>query len=185
MVIITLSHSIKSDINTDIKGVRIAVREMYKNSENQIYDWGIKKESSLDGVVAPNTGSSHGVSSEDSFNRNSLDGVVQPQNGNSHGVSSEVPDNNISLKTQNINTPPGNSIENISTEIPEFKTGIDSENINGYNKNNSDGCTNNGYNPNDNGRNIRSLTVNGGTATAPKTSLRPLLPLAFPLPPSP
>ena len=56
-------------IGEQIVGVRIAVRDMVKPSESQIYNWGIKKDTSLDGVGhGVNTRSPHGVSSDVSNN---------------------------------------------------------------------------------------------------------------------
>ena len=48
----------------DVVGVRIAIRDMVKQGESQIYNWGIKKDTSLDGVQPVVIDSSHGISSD-------------------------------------------------------------------------------------------------------------------------
>ncbi len=56
-------------IGKDIVGVRIAVRDMASPAESQIYNWGIKKDTSLDGVGrGANARISHDVSSDASSN---------------------------------------------------------------------------------------------------------------------
>ncbi len=49
-------------------GVRIAVRDVINPSESQIYNWGIKKDTSLDGEGRGNNRISHDVSSDASTN---------------------------------------------------------------------------------------------------------------------
>lgn len=59
-------------IGDDIVGVRIAIRDVIQGTqrlpESQIYNWGIKKDTSLDGVRPVVSDSTHGVSSDVSNN---------------------------------------------------------------------------------------------------------------------
>ena len=91
-------------IGDDIVGVRIAVRDLIKQGESQIYNWGIKKDTSLDGVR------------DDSLNR-------KP-----HDVSSDASINIIPEESQNVNRenkPTKRSelhhsiVENIKTKFTE------------------------------------------------------------------
>ena len=52
------------EIGTEIVGVRIAVRDLVNPCESQIYNWGIKKDTSLDGMGrGTNNRISQGISS--------------------------------------------------------------------------------------------------------------------------
>lgn len=51
-------------IGEETVGVRIAVRDLAKQNESQIYNWGIKKDTSLDGVRDDKNRKSHGISSD-------------------------------------------------------------------------------------------------------------------------
>ncbi len=72
-------------IGEETVGVRIAVRDLAKQGESQIYNWGIKKDVSLDGVGDDlKNRKSNDVSSDTSFN------PTIPQNGS--GVNNNIPD---------------------------------------------------------------------------------------------
>nr|DAW74964.1 MAG TPA: Large polyvalent protein-associated domain 3 [Caudoviricetes sp.] len=83
-------------IGDSVVGVRIAIRDLYKPEENQIYNWGIKKEATLDGAGhLPNGSNSSGISSDASS-------ITIPQN------ESEV--NNNSAEKESIGVQPGSWI---------------------------------------------------------------------------
>ncbi|MBR4017466.1 MAG: hypothetical protein IKK11_06610, partial [Oscillospiraceae bacterium] len=86
-------------IGDEIVGVRIAVRDMVKGTdgatpESQIYNWGIKKDASLDGVQPVVSNSSHDVSSDASTGASLVGGSHDPRAASS-GVSSDASINNI------------------------------------------------------------------------------------------
>ena len=86
-------------------GVRIAVRDLAKQGESQIYNWGIKKDASLGGVGRGiNNRISHGASSDASADT-SLDGVRDDlDNRKPYGISSNVSNNNIPQTVPGVNT---------------------------------------------------------------------------------
>ena len=103
-------------IGEDIVGVRIAVRDIAEGQEHlpesQIYNWNIKKDTSLGGVQPVVSDSSHDASSDVSADT-SLDGVGRgTDNRISHGVSSDVSNNSISQKADFDNTFSKNNNEN-------------------------------------------------------------------------
>ena len=56
-------------IGENVVGVRVAVRDMMTPSESQIYNWGIKKDTSLDGIGrGTDDRISYGISSDVSSN---------------------------------------------------------------------------------------------------------------------
>ena len=89
-------------IGEEIVGVRIAVRDIAKGvgmtSESQIYNWGIKKDVSLDGERRDPKAASPDVSSDTSLDT-SLGGVQPVVSNSSHDASSDVSDNSISENT--------------------------------------------------------------------------------------
>jgi hypothetical protein len=95
------------EIGNETVGVRIAVRDMVKGTEgdvpeSQIYNWGIKKDVSLDGGSHSQTAASSGVSSDTSYDT-SLDGVGRGNNRISHGISSNVSNNRLTQKPSIVN----------------------------------------------------------------------------------
>ncbi|MBO5005951.1 MAG: hypothetical protein J6C89_00755, partial [Clostridia bacterium] len=93
-------------IGEETVGVRIAVRDMAMGTDNhipesQIYNWGIKKDVSLDGGNYDPKAASSGVSSDTSDT--SLDGVGRGTNDRiSHGVSSDTSDNIVPEIAKNV-----------------------------------------------------------------------------------
>ena len=82
-------------------GVRIAVRDLKKQGESQIYNWGIKKDASLGDVRDDlKNRKRYGASSEASSDT-SLDGVQPVISDSSHGVSSKVSINIIPQSREN------------------------------------------------------------------------------------
>lgn len=88
-------------IGEETVGVRIAVRDVATPSESQIYNWGIKKDTSLDGMGRGNNRISHDVSSNVSNNN-----IPQGEN---------VVNNNISTGAEN-----NSSFTEYSAKSPEF-----------------------------------------------------------------
>lgn len=77
-------------IGDETVGVRIAVRDMVKNQESQIYNWGIKKDTSLDGVGGgTNARRPNGVSSDVSTDTVTQAGGVVNQNSSDRMSMSE------------------------------------------------------------------------------------------------
>ncbi len=88
-------------IDGNIVGVRIAVRDLIKQGQSQIYHWGIKKDTSLDGVR------------DDSRNRKS------------HDVSSDVSNNIISHNKEFVNGEGESPIEQGTTRRDLHQSKID------------------------------------------------------------
>ena len=102
-------------IGDEIVGVRIAVRDIAQGQnhtpESQIYNWGIKKETSLGDVQPVNFDSSHGTSSDASLEA-TLDGVRDDfENRKSYDVSSDASSNIISNSDPKVNNFDSNSKE--------------------------------------------------------------------------
>ena len=108
-------------IGNEIVGVRIAVRDLAKQGESQIYNWGIKKDATLGGVRDDfENRKSYGTSS-DASSETSL-GDVQPVNfDSSHGTSSDVSDNIIPTSSQNVNTPKRPTREELHNNIDKLQ----------------------------------------------------------------
>ena len=68
-------------IGTETVGVRIAVRDMAKQGESQIYNWSIKKDASLGGVRDDSQNRKSHDTSSDASNNSILDGkpIVNPE----------------------------------------------------------------------------------------------------------
>lgn len=78
-------------IGSETVGVRIAVRDMAKQGESQIYNWSIKKDASLGGVRDDSQNRKSHDTSSDASNNNILDGKPVVNTEESEGAARRKP----------------------------------------------------------------------------------------------
>ena len=127
-------------IGEETVGVRIAVRDLAKQGESQIYNWGIKKDVSLDGIGDDSKNrKSNGVSSDTSNEASQLTDANSPSATSQNGsvITSINDSQSLARNGLQLPTPPNSSVFN--NNIPQ------GENV--VNNNISTGAENNSTSP--------------------------------------